>query len=85
MDDAEQATDGAQTESFKIKADGLLMDGDAMPLFFRRGSKGAMADETAKALRSSAIVAPFPDVGSGPAVRAERCIHRKEYRLSPPL
>ena len=70
MDDTEQATDGTQTHSFKIEPDGVLMDGDAMSLFFRSGSKVALAHETPITLGPGAIMSPFSDLGSGSAVRA---------------
>lgn len=85
MDDTEQATDRPQAQPVEIEADGFLMDGDAMALFFRSGGEGAAAGEAAKALRPSAITPPRPDIGRGPAVRAGWCIQIQQYRPSPPL
>lgn len=85
MNDTQEPTDRTQTQPFKIQSDGLFMDGDAMALFFRSGSKVALADETPIALSTGAIVSPFSDLRRRPAVWARWYIHTKEYRRPPPL
>jgi len=85
MDDAEQSADPAQAHPFEMESHCLVVDGDAMTLLLRSGSKAPLAGNATIPSGSGTIVAPFPDPSGAPAVRAEWNIHTAEYRLSPPL